>query len=42
MGVWDTGDLPNGWVTAFELCPNCLTDAERKLIKRKGIIKLQG
>ena len=31
MGIRDAGDLPNGRVTVFKLCSNCLTNAERKL-----------
>jgi hypothetical protein len=41
MGIWKTGDLPNGRVTAFKLCSNCLTNAERKLFEWKGIVELQ-
>src|SRR6185295_15702929 len=30
MGIRETSDLANGGMPAFKLCPNCLTDAERK------------
>jgi hypothetical protein len=41
MGIWKTGDLQNGRATAFELFHDCMSDADRELFKRKGVIKLQ-